>query len=234
MEFLTNIDIVMREVIFKNICKNREIRRKLLRFFVRTHNLSYKAISRIASMENKGLHPKHEIMKYYNFFKNNISTSDNVLDVGCGNGYVANKVSSRAKKVTGIDIKESSIGVARSNYEKSNIVFIVGDAVTYCFKEKQDVIILSNVLEHIEKRISFLKKLSKIAPKILIRVPLITRSWVDFYKKKKKMYYKLDNTHYIEYQEEEIFEEIKKSGLSIVDYYVKWGELYIVTNKNEK
>ena len=53
--------------------------------------------------------------------------------------------------------------------------------------DKVSKVTLSNVLEHIEKRTSFLKKLIDAFEdkdiKFLIRVPLITRDWLPVYKK---------------------------------------------------
>lgn len=224
----------MKDRILRSLLNVKKVRDYFLRLFVFLHNFSYKMISKAAVIENKGLHPKHEIMQYYKFFQDNISSKENVLDVGCGNGYVAGKVSKKAKNVTGIDIRIENIEKAKTFNKKKNLKFITGDATKFDFKFKQDVIILSNVLEHIDERIIFLKKMSKIAPKILIRVPLISRSWVDFYKKQKGFEYRLDKTHFIEYEESEIFSEIKEAGLEVSSYKIKWGEIFIVTKIVER
>ena len=202
--------------------------KSLLKLGVFMHNLGYSLISSATVRLNNGIHPKHEIMNYHQFFVDNISENNVVLDVGCGNGYLAHDVAKKAKRVIGIDINKKYIEFAKRHYKKENLEFIVGDATKYQFNEKFDIIILSNVLEHIENRVEFLKKLKSIAPKFLIRVPLITRSWLPIYLKELGYEYRLDKTHYIEYTEEEFFEEMKKAGLEIESYYVKWGELYAI------
>jgi len=53
-------------------------------------------------------------------------------------------------------------------------------------------------LEHIENRIEFLNKIKNLAPKILIRVPMINRDWITLYKKELGMEWRLDKTHYID------------------------------------
>lgn len=40
--------------------------------------------------------------------------------------------------------------------------------------------------------------------------------------------YRLDNTHYIEYTNEEFEQEIKAAGLKIVSAKVNWGEIWAV------
>lgn len=193
----------------------------------------YKIISHLAIVENKGIHPKHKILDYHKFFTDNISENDSVLDVGSGSGAVAFDIATKAKKVTGIDIVHKNILSSERKYHKNNIEFIEGDATTFNFKETFDVIILSNVLEHIESRVEFLKNIKKLAPKILVRVPLITRDWISVWKKNNGFSYKLDDTHCIEYTEEYFREEIKEAGLTVDSFYVKFGELYAIVSNSQ-
>ena len=198
----------------------------LLKAGITLNNYSYSLISRQVSKIHHGVHPKHQIINYHEFFVGQISKKDRVLDVGCGNGFLAYDVAKKAKKVTDIDFSKENISFAQTHYSLPNLDFVVGDATTYPFKDKFEVIILSNVLEHIKERPALLNKLKKIAPKIIIRVPLITRSWLPVYLKKEGYEYRLDDTHEIEYTEEEIAEEMKKAGLKIKKEFVKWGEWY--------
>ena len=36
--------------------------------------------------DHKGIHPKHDILKYHQFFLSNVATTDTVLDLGAGHG----------------------------------------------------------------------------------------------------------------------------------------------------
>lgn len=196
------------------------------------NNFSYKVISFLAIKENNGIHPKHRILNYHQFFLDNISENDLVLDIGCGNGSVAYDIAKKAKKITGIDISQKNIETAEKRFKKENLEYIVGDATIYNFSEKFDAIILSNVLEHIENRVDFLGKISKLSQKILIRVPMITRDWLAVYKKEKGLEYRLDRSHFIEYSEEEFKKEMEQAGLKIESIFSKFGELYAVCKSN--
>lgn len=209
------------------ILRKSFLRKTVLAILVRMHNGSYHGISFFSSHE--GLHPKHKIQKYHQFFLDNISYGDRVLDIGSGNGTVAFSLALKAKKVTGIDISRKSIALSKKTNRRDNIEFLEGDATTFNFKETFEVIILSNILEHIEDRATFLNKIKELAPKILIRVPLITRDWISLWKKNNGFSYKLDATHFIEYTEENFQEEMEKAGLKITSSHVKFGELYTVT-----
>lgn len=211
------------------LLRQSSLRRPFTRFLVWLHNWSYHLIAFFAS--HNGQHPKHDIQKYHEFFVQNVTPTDRVLDVGSGHGDVSFDVAKKAKEVVGIDISAQNIARAQKNYAHPNLSFIIGDALTYTFPEKFDVIILSNVLEHIKHRVEFLKKLSKIAPKILIRVPMITRDWISVYKKNEGFEYRLDDTHFIEYDEPAFAQEMKQAGLFIEHQHVTFGELYAVVRR---
>lgn len=200
----------------------------LIKIAVWINNFSYRLIGVLAIKENKGVHPKHKIIKYHDFFVENISPNEKVLDVGCSIGACAYEVSKKASCVIGIDLSMKNIRQAKKMFSAENLKYIFGDATKYDFKEKFDTIILSAVLEHIDNRIDFLKKIKLLAPKILIRVPLITRSWLSMYEKEKGMEYRLDITHCIEYTEDNFSEEMEKAGLKIQNHYIKFGEIYAV------
>lgn len=204
----------------------------LIKIFCWLHNFSYKIISSLVVRENGGLHPKHRILDYHKFFLDNISATDSVLDIGCGNGSVAFDMSKKAAKVVAIDISEKNIKTAQSKFNNNNLEYIIGDATTYKFEGKFDAITLSNVLEHIENRVDFLSKTKLLAPKILIRVPLITREWLAVYKKENGIEYRTDKTHFVEYTEEGFAEEIGGAGLTIESWHIKFGELYAVCRRD--
>lgn len=220
-QFIFKLLLILRKSFLKDI---------LLKLLVGIHNSSYHWISFFSSRENA--HPKHKILNYQQFFLDNIFSGDCVLDVGSGNGIVAVSISSKAKKVTGIDILRENIILSNKINYRDNVEFIEGDATTFNFKETFDVIILSNVLEHIKDRISFLKNIKSLAPKILIRVPLVTRDWISVWKKDSGFNYKLDETHHIEYAEENFRKEMEEAGLKVDSYYVKFGELYAITSNS--
>ncbi len=200
----------------------------LLRFFIWLNNFSYKIISSLVVRVHDGLHPKHKILNYHSFFVNNISTQDTVLDIGCGNGAMAYDLAKKAKSVVGIDILKKNIAQAKQKYSRKNLKYIHGDAINFDFKTKFDIITLSNVLEHIDNRVLFLRKLKPLSTKIIIRVPLITRDWLSMYKKNLGAEYRLDPTHFVEYTEKQFKKEISDAGLTIKKYHIKFGELYAI------
>jgi 2-polyprenyl-3-methyl-5-hydroxy-6-metoxy-1,4-benzoquinol methylase len=202
------------------------------------HNLAYRLSGKFGHKLEGGPHPKHRLMRYHQFFIDNISNGDRVLDIGCGRGELDFDVAKKAKEVIGIDIKERNIKIAREKYSAPNLEYIVGDATKYYSNvgltkshiKQFDVIILSNVLEHIDERVEFLNNIKKLAPKMLIRVPMINRDWITLYKKDLGVRWKLDVSHYIEYTMESFRDEIERAGLKIGSHSVQFGEIWAVVN----
>ena len=210
----------------RRMLKNNWLRQRVFVLVVRVHNKCYNVLAQLAIMDNNGAHPKHRILGYHQFFVDSVAPGDRIIDVGCAHGEVAYDVAGKARAVVGIDFNEKSIAEARAKRVRPNLEYIVGDATVYPFKEKFDKIILSNVLEHIDKRIEFLQKMHTLGGTILIRVPLINRDWLPMYKKEKGLEYRLDLTHYIEYTPEVLNQELAASSWQLEKYSIQFGELW--------
>lgn len=210
----------------KKIINNKSFLKFLFRFFTYVHNKAYVALSTIAILQNNGVHPKHRILNYHKFFVDHIEPGESVLDIGCAYGNNAVDVAAKAKEVVGIDIEEKYIAVAKKKFQRPNVTYIVGDATTYNFGKKFDTVILSNVLEHIEERVEFLKKLHPLSNTILFRVPLISRDWLPVYKKEQGVESRLDLTHCTEYTLQQAKDELAASGWKFAEYRINFGEIW--------
>jgi SAM-dependent methyltransferase len=225
---------MIKKILYK-IIKNKIISRFLLLTVLKLHSTMYRLVSRLSILQNDGIHPKHRLMKYKEWFLDNIQKEWVVLDVGCNTGMMPEVMSSKSSFVYGIEIEEKYIKEAKAKRQKTNIEFICADATTYDYSPLKgiDCVTLSNVLEHIECRIEFLQKLINQIQwndrkRLLIRVPMIDREWITLYKKELGLEYRLDNTHYIEYTYEQLKYELHQAGIDIISYKVKFGEIYTI------
>ena len=198
----------------------------IIKILINLDNNIYRTISILATKLNNNIHPKHRITDYHRFFFESIEKNTNILDIGCGIGILACELAKKANKVIAIDKNKESIEIAEKSFSKQNIEYIVGDVISYNFVENFDYIILSNVLEHIKNRVNFLKKIKNFGNIILIRVPMINRSWLTIYKKELGLEYRLNPDHYIEYNFKDFQEELNRAGLKIIDYEIKFGEIW--------
>ncbi|MCK4735348.1 MAG: class I SAM-dependent methyltransferase [Methanophagales archaeon] len=203
-----------------------------LLFLFELENQLYQLEGKAAVDYGKGIHTKHRHTRYHHFFINNLKPGERVLDIGCGNGFLSYDMAAQVPEVTvvGIDLNEDNVRYAREHYKHPNLNFIHGDALKELPDGTFDVVTLSNVLEHIELRIEFLKKIvQQIKPKrLIIRVPVFERDWRVPLKKELGMDYRLDSTHCIEYTQEEYFEELLQAGLKATLVEFRWAEIWSV------
>lgn len=190
-----------------------------------------KVVLQVIKVREGGENPKHEIEGFDQFILDNISSKDRVLDVGSGYGKLAFKISEKSEYVLGIDIREEPIVYSREKYIRSNLSFEVKDFFNFTAEDNFDVVVFSNVLEHIDDRKKFIVKALEIAPRLIIRVPAYNRSWMVGYKKKLNLNWKLHKDHFIEYTEETLHEEIIESENLVTKLHTSWGNIQCVASR---
>jgi 2-polyprenyl-3-methyl-5-hydroxy-6-metoxy-1,4-benzoquinol methylase len=177
-----------------------------------------------------GQHPKIRLTAYHQFFQNAIDSNDTVLDIGCSHGYVAASIAKHypAATVIGLDRDKVAISRARLLFELPNLRFIEADATDLISIPNVDVIILSNVLEHISERVAFLTQLVRETKprKLLIRVPLYERSWTVPIRDEIGMSYFTDDDHYVEHTLSQFLNEMGSAKIAVNFYQTLWGEIW--------
>ena len=82
-----------------------------------------------AMIYGKGEHPKHRLMRYHDFFIENIADGEKVIDIGCGYGAVARSIA-RARPgsiVMGVDYDDMKLAQARTSDNPGNLSFTNAD-----------------------------------------------------------------------------------------------------------
>ena len=206
--------------------------KETLEFLFELENRLYSLEGKASVEYGNGIHTKHRHINYHQFFMKNLNAGERVLDIGCGNGLMSYDMVTQVPgvKVVGIELSEANIRFAREHYQHPNLQFIHGDALRQLPNETFDVVTLSNVLEHIEQRVDFLKRVAEqVKPKrLIIRVPLYERDWRVPLKEELGVDHRLDSTHFIEYTQEEFFEELSQAGLKATHVEFRWGEIWSV------
>ncbi len=105
----------------------------------------------------------------------NLKASDRVLDVACGTGSLSMSMAEVAQSVTGIDLSEELIELARSTAAKrdiSNVLFKVQDAsdLSSFSADSLDLAVTSMAIHQFDPdlAIAILKEMKRIAGKVII------------------------------------------------------------------
>jgi 2-polyprenyl-3-methyl-5-hydroxy-6-metoxy-1,4-benzoquinol methylase len=185
-----------------------------------------------------GIHPKHRLTKYFEYFLSKIELGDSVIDIGCSRGEVAKKIAEARPEsnILGVDIEEYKILEASTNANLKNLKFLCADATKNIDENPFDVMIVSNVLEHINERTKFLKNLIRTtqAKKVLLRVPLFQREWQMPMRQELGINYFSDPDHEIEHTIEEFVTEVEQAGIKLEEVETLWGEIWAVGYVTQK
>ncbi|MCY1720526.1 methyltransferase domain-containing protein [Prolixibacteraceae bacterium Z1-6] len=86
-----------------------------------------------------------------------------ILDVGCGNAWVAELFCSSANEVISMDISHTNVGKALEKYPYKNHSGVVADVLNLPFRENSfDCIIASEIIEHVVHPNHFVENLIRI------------------------------------------------------------------------
>lgn len=205
--------------------------RRLLRLDDRLHV----RIDGLAIALDDGVHAKHRLTGYHGFFTTRVGRGERVLDVGCGKGELAYDLAQAGAAVTGIDVSRPSLDFARARFRETGLEFVEGDVLTWDPTHDYDVVVLSNVLEHIGPRVELLRRLRSVARprRFLIRVPSEERDWLVPMRKELGLPHFSDPTHETEYTVEQLRAELHEAGLGIDELVLRWGELWAVATPEE-
>ena len=193
------------------------------------------------NLDNKKLNKYNlDISKHlirYVYASNFITKKSLVLDAACGTGYGTYVMSKKAKKIYGIDVSSKAIAFAKSNYKSKNIRFINLNILNINFKNKFDVIVSLETIEHLTLKdaLSWFRKCNHLLKKRgifvcsspLLRIrnnkPFITNPHHLYEMKKSEFFYNLKKifkpkkiNSYIQQNDNLIPLSNQKEGLSII------------------
>jgi SAM-dependent methyltransferase len=187
-------------------------------------------IDQLAIRRDAEVHPKHRLTRYHDFFVERANPGERVLDVGCGKGELAHDLAERGgATVVGIDVLPEKIAFARERFPHPNVEYVEANVFTFEPSVSFDVVVLSNVLEHLDEREALLRRIVATArpARLLIRVPAFDRHWHVPLRRELGIDYFSDPTHEIEYTTETLRDELEGAGLEVISLEARWGELWV-------
>jgi 2-polyprenyl-6-hydroxyphenyl methylase/3-demethylubiquinone-9 3-methyltransferase len=92
-----------------------------------------------------------------------LNNKTKVLDVGCGAGFLSNDLAKEKLQVTGIDLSEESLIVAKKYDETKSVIYQTADAYHLPFPDQSfDVITAMDFLEHVDDPKGVIKEFSRV------------------------------------------------------------------------
>jgi 2-polyprenyl-3-methyl-5-hydroxy-6-metoxy-1,4-benzoquinol methylase len=221
--------------IIGNISKNKIVGRLTLKFLLRCHNVLYRVIS-VCAIGYYGRHPKHRIIRYFDWFACNVSQNSKILDIGSNTGLLAVCLAEKVQKVTAVEMEKKFYSIAVKENNRNNIVYINEDVFHYLNNSSEiyDIVVMSNVLEHIANRNQLLKLINSRLNsngKLLLRVPQYDRDWITPLKNELNIDWRTDPTHETEYTENLLCEEIRAAGFKVGNIEFRYAEIYMIAQK---
>ena len=182
-----------------------------------------------------GVHPKHRLIGYHDFFIENLHSCRSILDIGCGYGSVARSIAIALpnSQVVGIDNDFERFSRASEMPSLPNLKFELSDIKTFKPDNSFDAVILSNVLEHLDDRVEILKFIQETtqSSRFLIRVPLFERHWTVPMRQELGVNFFQDEDHKIEHTLDQFCDEVISANFQIRTLVTRWGEIWSVCEK---
>lgn len=95
-----------------------------------------------------------------------ITNTSVILDIGCGTGAIDFYLAEKGNNITGIDISEKAIKICNENANNLNLAnktsFEVNTIEGFKTNNKFDVVLLIEVIEHVENDVAAIKKISTL------------------------------------------------------------------------
>ncbi len=166
-----------------------------------------------------------------NNLKKIVKKNYKVLDVGCGNGYIAYSLSNYVKQIICIDYNIKAIQQAKKKFNKKNIKFFLGDVLKIDKSKIKniDMIICSHLIEHLDNPFSFLKSLKMFNSKIYIEVPDLENDNINQVKTKINSQLRFtDEDHVYEFDRSSLLNNLKKNKFIILKEHYQNGVISLL------
>jgi len=141
---------------------------------------------------------------------------NSIAEVGCFSGDLVANITINNENIqrTGYDCNSKAIELAKSKYPK--IDFVIED-ITNSFSH-YDLVILSDIIEHIKDDEAFLNNLSKNTKALLINLPL-EKCWANLFRE-----YGINDSsgHMKAYSYEDAIDLFNKTRWKVINYKIKW------------
>ena len=99
----------------------------------------------------------------YDHFRRKYENKENVLEIGCGDGYGTFHFSKKVQSIIGLDISKKIVNHARDKYPQSNCKFQDFNGCNLPFEDESfDLVISFQVIEHVKDVDFYLQEIKRV------------------------------------------------------------------------
>lgn len=148
--------------------------------------------------------------------KNNLSFKT-VCEAGCGSGEILVELAQQWKQSTffGFDISHDAIIIAKTK-ESPNIHFEQREIQANPLQHRYDLLLVIDVLEHLENYFSFLQAIKNISNHTIFHIPLDMSVW-SLFREKMLIESKQRVGHIHQFTEDFILHVLEDAGFTVID-----------------
>ena len=119
-------------------------------------------------------HQRERIQKTLEILRRRVLPTHSILDLGCANGELTCVFGLHANKgsVVGVDISDIALNSAPSRYNVSYVESDITDFLKSCTEDQFDIVVATEVLEHIPNYAEVIRLMRKVGRYILVSVPV--------------------------------------------------------------
>lgn len=148
----------------------------------------------------------------------------NILDLGCGDGAIITSIKRdyNEKKIWGVDISPKRINRLKEKFNNfDGCFFLCKDVCNTGLKKKFDILICTQVIEHVDDDKKLVKEIYRLEKKsgYLYITSVIKKPWA-IYRYRNKGRFVLDPTHEREYKNKEEFISLFKNKFRLLKLFV--------------
>ncbi|HEY0054499.1 MAG TPA: class I SAM-dependent methyltransferase [Pedobacter sp.] len=158
---------------------------------------------------------KKALVKQINLIKRRVKPGANILEIGCGQGLLLQELKTIGYNTFGVEPSKTAYQIA----EKKGLAILNGYFPETNFNQQEfDLIIMSQVLEHIENPLDFLSILGKMYPGKYLMLIQSNYKGIVPQKNQEKWYAWLPEQHYSHFTAKGLQQICKMLGFTYTDF----------------
>lgn len=188
-----------------------------LRWNLRLYQFLYRYINFLAG-EYYGRSPKYEFdWGIDRIISARIPPGAVVLDIGCGSGELARRISRSARRVYGYDIDDRAVAIAAKN-APPNVRVFQGEAASALPNGRFDAVILSSILPFVDEPEELLRAVASRTDLLIVRETRHDRDFTVPLMTSLGLRHRTDPSVRREYTQATLLATLERSGWTVVEY----------------